>query len=202
MRFCFYKVREQDCFCFRYDENRQTMFYCGFFTALAGFIWFLVGFGLRWAFFSQTFGPEVNAVACGIMVVGIMVLVVGLVSTLSTICTGKTHNKTNCISSSLSSGSSGSRFSSSSSSGRHHRRHEKMISFDSPMNIKHGYSSKSTETTDSSCRSSGSFSSVELNPSSAGSANSSASSSSSSSHRNHHHNNSQRSFNSNIAFIA
>ncbi len=88
---CFTKLRERDCFCSRYDENRQTMvgvfiqvhfsynsflinmflqFYCGFFTALAGFIWFLVGFALRCAFFTQAFGPSVIAIACASMVVG------------------------------------------------------------------------------------------------------------------------------------
>src|SRR5699024_9374836 len=88
------------CFCSRYDENRQTMFYCGFFTTLAGFIWFVIGFSLKCAFFTQAFGPSVTAVACGIMVVGIMVIILGFCFTLSIVCTGKGNNKTGCVSSS------------------------------------------------------------------------------------------------------
>ncbi|KAI2803265.1 hypothetical protein BLOT_007389 [Blomia tropicalis] len=97
---CCRVFRDNDCFCSRYDENRQTMFYCGFFTTLAGFIWFVIGFSLKCAFFTQAFGQSVVAVAFGIMVVGIMVLVLGICFTLSIICSGKSNNKTGCISAS------------------------------------------------------------------------------------------------------
>ncbi|XP_027203508.2 uncharacterized protein LOC113797350 [Dermatophagoides pteronyssinus] len=100
MIFCFKSLRDGECFCSRYDENRQTMFYCGFFTTIAGFIWFIIGFTIRCAFFAEAFGPSVDAVACGIMVVGLMILVIGLFSTISIVCTSKTNNKTSCVSSS------------------------------------------------------------------------------------------------------
>ncbi|KAH7636801.1 uncharacterized protein LOC124494398 [Dermatophagoides farinae] len=110
MILCLKSVRDGECFCSRYDENRQTMFYCGFFTTIAGFIWFIIGFTIRCAFFAEAFGPSVDAVACGIMVVGLMILVIGLFSTISIVCTSKTNNKTSCVSS-------------SSSNNPHHRNH-------------------------------------------------------------------------------
>lgn len=97
---CIKPFRNGDCFCSRYDENRQTMFYCGFFTTIAGFLWFIIGFTIRCAFFVEAFGPSVDAVACGIMIVGIMILVIGIFSTISIVCTSKT-NKTSCVSSGI-----------------------------------------------------------------------------------------------------
>lgn len=97
---CIKPFRNGDCFCSRYDENRQTMFYCGFFTTIAGFLWFIIGFTIRCAFFVEAFGPSVDAVACGIMIVGIMIMVIGIFSTISIVCTSKT-NKTSCVSSGI-----------------------------------------------------------------------------------------------------
>lgn len=113
------------CFCSKYDENRQTMFYCGFFSTLAGFLWLIIGFGLKCAFFSRAFGPSVNAVACGIMIVGLMVLVAGLCFTLSVVCTGRSKNKTECLSSS-----------GQQTTAKLPPRLEKNLSFDSPSEVK------------------------------------------------------------------
>lgn len=154
---CFHKFRESDCFCSRYDENRQTMFYCGFFTTLAGFIWFVIGFSLKCAFFTQAFGPSVTAVACGIMVVGVMVLIIGLSFTLSIVCTGKGKNKTGCVSSDSDGKKSKLRTS-------HSAKKERAIYFDSPLEL----GSSKCAAQDSPFRS-GSFSSAELNPSSSSS---------------------------------
>lgn len=189
MKFCFRSLRESDCFCSRYDENRQTMFYCGFFTTLAGFIWFIIGFGLRCAFFAETLGPSVNAVACGIMVVGIMVLVAGLCCTFSVVCAGKSHNKTTCISSSTS-------LSSNSGKLRSKQLNQKIF-FDSPMDdsrkCRTGGSGKCT------CAfRNDSFSSAELNPSITSSSMASSTSRPTSSTTTPHTN----SYKSDIAFIA
>ncbi|UXI20548.1 exocyst complex component sec6 [Sarcoptes scabiei] len=97
MLFSLKSLRNGDCFCSRYDENRQTMFYCGFFTTVAGFIWFLIGFMIRCAFFAEAFGPSVDAVACGIMVVGLMILIIGICSTISIVCAAKPNNRTGCL---------------------------------------------------------------------------------------------------------
>ena len=145
---CFRKFRQADCFCSRYDENRQTMFYCGFFTTLAGFIWFVVGFSLKCAFFTQAFGPSVTAVACGIMVVGCAVLLLGICFTLSIVCRGKGNNKTGCVS------TSSGKFASSQGSKKNR------IYFDSPLEIDSSHQSHGLPFA------SGSFSSAELNPSS------------------------------------
>ena len=183
MKLCFRKIRESDCFCSRYDENRQTMFYCGFFTTLAGFIWFVIGFGLRCAFFAQTLGPSVNAVACGIMIVGIMVLVAGLSFTLSVVCSGKSHNKTTCISSTSQSKQRPTK------KGKRDR-----IFFDSPLDDTIGH----VKQCHCSHRS-GSMSSAELNPPSRTSSMSTSRPSSSTISTVTPHTNSYK---SNIAFIA
>ncbi|KAH9408630.1 hypothetical protein TYRP_010897 [Tyrophagus putrescentiae] len=174
---CFTKLRERDCFCSRYDENRQTMFYCGFFTALAGFIWFLVGFALRCAFFTQAFGPSVIAIACASMVVGILVLILGLVFTMSVVLSGKSYNKTGCVSSAL-------RNQQRSSSHTHRKEN---IFFDSPLQFPSSHKGSSPLRSDS-------FSSAELNPSSSSSSSTEMSPSSTS--------HSATSYKSNIAIIA
>ena len=181
---CIHKIRESDCFCTNYDENRQTMFYCGFFTTLAGFIWFVIGFSLKCAFFTQAFGPSVNAVACGIMVVGIMVLILGVCSTLSVVCTSKANNKTGCVSASSTK--------CKLRSGHEHKKDR--IYFNSPLEKDIRINSHRSLANRSSPFQSGSFSSAELNLSSSSSSNVYSSSSSSSG--------SEESYKSNIAMIA